>query len=93
MHSEIIQIGCFCIAEHICGPVRASPGGSVEHIVVAGGYDGSSVLNTVEVYNISSNMWTMGVCNNNLGVSLGNPEDAPITQKCMEFTFFHYFRY
>ena len=48
----------FCIADLMCGPVRSSPGGKVEKIVAAGG----DLLDTIEVYDISTNTWTAGVC-------------------------------
>ena len=54
------------IAVLMCGPIRTSPGGRVEKIVVVGGLGGwpvSSYLNTVEVYDISSNTWETGACN------------------------------
>ena len=52
-----------CIAAHMCGPVRASPGEKIEQIVVAGGIVSKStpVIDTIEVYDISSNTWTTGV--------------------------------
>ena len=51
------------IAGLMCGPVRASPGGRVEKIVAAGGYGrnyGIRYLNTVEIYDITGNIWTRG---------------------------------
>ena len=45
----------------MCGPVRASPGGRVEKIV-AGGGGGSSLVDKVEVYDITSNTWETGGC-------------------------------
>ena len=41
----------------MCGPVRATPGGRVEKIVVAGGYPARE---KVEVYEISTNSWESG---------------------------------
>ena len=43
----------------MCGPVRASPGGRVEKIVAAGGFDGI-YHNTVEIYDITANTWMIG---------------------------------
>ena len=52
------------IAVLMCGPIRTSPGGRVEKIVVVGGLGAAnSYLNTVEVYEISSNTWETGACN------------------------------
>ena len=45
----------------MCGPVRASPGGTVEKIVAAGGAGGSS-RHSVEVYDIANNIWVAGGC-------------------------------
>ena len=47
----------------MCGPVRASPGEKIEQIVVTGGIVSKStpVIDTIEVYDISSNTWTTGV--------------------------------
>ena len=59
-------MGYFCIAGHVCGPVRASPGGRVENIVAAGGDGGGAILGTVEVYDISLDTWTTGMQNNKL---------------------------
>ena len=42
----------------MCGPVRASPGGTVEKIVAAGG----SLDHSVEVYDIANNIWVAGGC-------------------------------
>ena len=67
---HVIQTVCFCITGHMCGPVRMSPGGSVEQIVVAGGYGGSFYLGSVEVYDISSNTWAPGVGIKKLNLSL-----------------------
>ena len=44
----------------MCGPVRNEATGKVEQIVVAGGWDGSSRLNTVEIYDIAGNTWQTG---------------------------------
>ena len=60
-------MGCFCIAGHVCGPVRMSPGGRVEQIVVAGGY---ANLDTVEVYDIALDTWTTGMSNGKMEVLL-----------------------
>ena len=46
-----------CIADLMCGPVRASPGGRVEKIVAAGGVP---YLDKVEVYDIATNTWEEG---------------------------------
>ena len=43
----------------MCGPVRASPGGRVEKIVAAGGYDGS-YIDKIEIYDIARNTWETG---------------------------------
>ena len=43
----------------MCGPVRASPGGRVEKIVAAGGWDGSR-KDIVEIFDITENTWTTG---------------------------------
>ena len=43
----------------MCGPVRDGPGGTVQKIIVAGGYQPS-----VEVYDISLNTWETGVYDN-----------------------------
>ena len=54
------------IAVLMCGPIRTSPGGRVEKIVVVGGLGGwpvSSYLNTVEVYDITTNSWQTGAFN------------------------------
>ena len=47
-----------CMAGLVCGPIRTSPGGKVEKIVAAGG----RIKNTVEVYDITTDTWTTGVC-------------------------------
>ena len=49
-----------CIAGPRCGPVRASPGGKVEKIVVAGGHRTAEII---EVYDISANSWQTGAFN------------------------------
>ena len=50
----------FCIVDHMCGPVRSSPGGRVEKIVLAGGFDGGQGDSDTVVYDISGNIWTTG---------------------------------
>ena len=50
-----------CIADLMCGGVRASPGGKIEKIVVAGGYDGG-ITDKVEVYNVATDTWVNGEC-------------------------------
>ena len=47
------------LAALMCGPVRASPGGKVEKVVAAGGWDDSR-LDKVEIYDITSNTWETG---------------------------------
>ena len=49
----------------MCSPLRVSPGGKVEKILVAGGYDhvNKVFLAEVIVYDISSNTWETGTCN------------------------------
>ena len=44
------------IAGLMCGPVRASPGGRVEKIVAAGGWQ----QNKVEIYDITGGTWATG---------------------------------
>ena len=45
----------------VCGPLRGRDGGPVKKVVVAGGFDGSEYLSSVEVYDVASNTWTYGV--------------------------------
>ena len=53
-----------CIAGLMCGAVRGRPGGPVQKVVAAGGFDNSyNHLSTVEVYNLNSNTWTRGQSN------------------------------
>ena len=60
MENEFIYLNHF-IADLMCGPVRASPGGRVEKIVAAGGWLGSGYYRTeVEIYDITGNTWTKG---------------------------------
>ena len=49
-----------CISGLMCGAVRSRPGGKVEQVVAAGGWDGSKTLSTVEIYNLKSNTWKTG---------------------------------
>ena len=44
----------------MCGPVRVSPGGRVEKIVLAGGFDGGQGDSDTVVYDISLDKWTTG---------------------------------
>ena len=44
----------------ICGPVRSQPGGPVEKVVAAGGFDGSERLSTTEIYDIATDSWSKG---------------------------------
>ena len=51
----------------MCGPVRDSPGGRVQKIIAAGGYDAGGccpIVDTVDVYDISLNTWETGVYDN-----------------------------
>ena len=48
-----------CTAGLMCGTVRSRPGGPVQKVVAAGGYD-SGVFSTVEIYDLDSNTWTTG---------------------------------
>ena len=53
------------ISGHVCGPLRASPGGRVNKIIAVGGRDSTTDLffdafDLVEVYEISSNKWKKG---------------------------------
>ena len=48
-----------CIAGLMCGAVRSRPGGPVQKVVAAGGFDGSTI-STVEIYDLDSNTWTTG---------------------------------
>ena len=50
----------YCTAGHVCGTVRTRPGGKVEKIVVAGGWDGSGYTDSVDVYDIATNTWEAG---------------------------------
>ena len=60
MENEFLYLNHF-IADLMCGPVRASPGGRVEKIVAAGGWYGSGSYRTeVEIYDITRNTWTRG---------------------------------
>ena len=61
----------------MCGPVRTSPGGRVEKIVAAGG-GASSLLDKVEVYDITSNTWETGGC----FFFGGGGKENPIKGKC-----------
>ena len=58
MENEFIYLNHF-IADLMCGPVRASPGGRVEKIVAAGGQD-SNHLDRVDIYDITRNTWMRG---------------------------------
>ena len=68
MQNEMDVDWPLCIADLMCGGLRASPGGRVERIVVAGGRakgqgDGSwNYFDNVEVYNIAGNTWETGEC-------------------------------
>ena len=53
----MMMIGC--IADLMCGAVRSRPGGPVEKVVAAGGWDGF-MASTVEIYNVESNTWKTG---------------------------------
>ena len=59
------MIWVLCIADLLCGPVRALKGGRVEKVVAAGG-NGILVsgrwghMVSVEVYDIASNTWETG---------------------------------
>jgi len=43
----------------MCGAVRGRPGGPVEMVIAAGGYDGYQ-QSSVDIYNLGSNTWTKG---------------------------------
>ena len=47
-------------ADLMGGPVRSRPGGPVEKIVVAGGYEGGDRLRTTEIFDIASETWSEG---------------------------------
>ena len=49
-----------CIADLMCGAVRSRPGGPVEQVVAAGGWDSGLALSTAEVYDVESNTWAAG---------------------------------
>ena len=57
MRVNMMMIGC--IAGLMCGAVRSRPGGPVEQVVAAGGFDGNW-LSAVEIYNLKSNTWKTG---------------------------------
>merc|ERR1711879_325082 len=44
----------------MCGPVRASPGGSIEKIVAAGGWTAGGRLDNIDIYDINSDTWVTG---------------------------------
>ena len=49
----------FFLAALICGPVRAGPGGRVEKIVAAGGWDDSR-LDNLDIYDLATDTWVTG---------------------------------
>ena len=51
-----------CTAGLMCGAVRSRPGGPVQKVVAAGGYDGN-YLTKVEIYNLNDNTWKTGQFN------------------------------
>ena len=57
MRVMMMMIGC--IAGLMCGAVRSRPGGPVEQVVAAGGFDGST-LSEVEIFDVESNTWSKG---------------------------------
>ena len=61
IENEFIYLNHF-IADLMCGPVRASPGGRIEKIVAAGGWLGShnTYRTEVEIYDITGNAWATG---------------------------------
>ena len=48
------------LAAFMCGPVRASPGGSIEKIVAAGGWTAGGRLDNIDIYDINSDTWVTG---------------------------------
>ena len=48
------------LSELICGPVRSRPGGPVEKIVAADGWNGYETLSTTEIYDLATDSWSKG---------------------------------
>ena len=45
----------------IYGPIRSQPGGPVEKVVVAGGYNGiHHAISTTEIYDLATDSWSKG---------------------------------
>ena len=65
IENELICLKPF-ITGHMCGAVRASPGGRVEKIVVAGGYSGFRSYpgwiyhDDVEIFDLTGKTWATG---------------------------------
>ena len=55
-----MPVWVLCIADMICGPVRASPGGGVDKIVAAGGYAVSTNYDITEIYDVATDSWSVG---------------------------------
>ena len=53
------SVGKIFLAVLICGPVRAGPGGRVEKIVAAGGWDDSR-LDNLDIYDLATDTWVTG---------------------------------